>query len=1126
MRVIRPLPPAGAEADLYVVDAPGGVRVLRLERGAQSVCPEVAARLDAIEDGLGEGVVRTFGRGTDGGTGRRYEIQEYLPLGDLSGLMARGPLPERDVLALADSLSRTLDLLHSSGIIHRDIKPANILLRSLDPPVPALCDFGISSALAPGVSMKLTRAAFTALYTAPEAVADFAGAAGDFWSLGAVLLEAATGHHPLDGLPLAMVMRELTTRGLAVPDGLPPDVRRILRGLLERDDRARWRRAQVADALRGGSQGIPPAGTTGEPSGHAAGCPPRDGAAGLTRDNATGPSLDAAAGRTRDDATGPSLDAAAGLTRDDASGHSQDGAASPAETADVVEDAVGDRLPSPGAGDGFPGAYGGLKEFRDMRVIRWLPRWRERGWTSVFVVEAAEGERALVLDHPGKGSTLKLEIAARLDSIVNDLGEGVVRTFSRGWDGDGKTARRYEIREYLPLGDLAGLIERGPLSERDILALADSLSRTLALLHSRGIVHGDVCPANILLRSLDPPVPALCGNVIRSALCGRMAPRDIQEISYRAPESFTVNCPKEAQEAKEAGDFWSLGAVLLEAATGRHPLKGHGFPDYQAIHLLQTRGLAVPDRLPPIVQRILRGLLTRDMGRRWGRARVADALAERCPGLQAGHQTGGTITVGARPPSAVPAAAEEGRGADPIVSPAPFHIMGNEFRTPEELALWFGRDGRGWDAGVAAMRWGSVERWLRDIGRGADADGMAGISSSPNERLFWFIRTFAPWSPPTFRGVPLDKGSIAALYRDREKLSGEALVLFDAITSEGSPLRRFPKIARACGLPLCEEVENLLTQPFCSNRARNAHHMMGIDPEAASAAHFNKSCRVTRQANILCGEMRRTGDLEWSREYREESIAKARSAFREAARLHVERRGRHREGYGSRFPVYLLLTYSHYMDAISMEHMFFSIAEKIVSLLLEIPSASGSTPFFSVVCVGIERSLRMPLTELDPELDPGLTPDFMPLNHSGVFSEYLDIALGCVAARAVAEVRRPVLRGRTDASPDFGTREPSGKGPGFQGEPSGVRQMALRTDRSPLAIFWLPNLLNLPDLMPLASAGCDRFLSYPWGAKGAVTGQGSGDFPGRGRLVGKKDWTKDSGEGLRRLIARLLGKIF
>jgi hypothetical protein len=253
----RPLSKAGGQADLFVLDTPGGERILKLMRVSSSDRPEVAARLDAVADGLDGGAVVTYERGTDTDTGRLYEIQEYLPLGDLSGIMANGPMSEKDVMAIADSVSRTLALLHSRGIVHRDVKPANILLRSLDPLVPALCDFGISSVMAAGISLKETGKARTPLYSPPESYARIAGEAGDFWSLGAVLLEAALGSHPLAGFSENMVMMEIVTRGMPVPDGLPPSVDRLVRGLLSRDDRSRFRRKEIREILAGRHVALP-----------------------------------------------------------------------------------------------------------------------------------------------------------------------------------------------------------------------------------------------------------------------------------------------------------------------------------------------------------------------------------------------------------------------------------------------------------------------------------------------------------------------------------------------------------------------------------------------------------------------------------------------------------------------------------------------------------------------------------------------------------------------------------------------------------------------------------------------------------------------------------------------------
>jgi hypothetical protein len=197
--------------------------------------------------------VRVLEAGFDEESQRYFEIQEYITGGDLTGLIAMGPLEPAILLALTRELTEAIAKLHSLDIIHRDIKPDNILIRSNNPFKIALSDFGISSLLAPDISIKETRLANTPLYSAPESFGSIVGKASDWWSLGAVLLEAAIGSHPLARLSFNEVLREITTRGLQVPDTLPPDLKILLKGLLTRDDRKRWRHAEAQGWLSGGA---------------------------------------------------------------------------------------------------------------------------------------------------------------------------------------------------------------------------------------------------------------------------------------------------------------------------------------------------------------------------------------------------------------------------------------------------------------------------------------------------------------------------------------------------------------------------------------------------------------------------------------------------------------------------------------------------------------------------------------------------------------------------------------------------------------------------------------------------------------------------------------------------------
>ncbi|MDR1314156.1 MAG: protein kinase, partial [Deltaproteobacteria bacterium] len=250
--VERLLSSEGGEADIMVIrDGEGREYVLRLYREGREPAPGVMGKLVELSKRRSPYVVNTYEAGRDEGTGRFYEIQEYLPEGDLERWAAGRKVTGAEFWELASQLCEAVSIVHGQGLAHRDIKPDNILLRSRSPLRVALADFGISSAADPSGRSRETRTAATPLYSPPESFAGFAGPAGDWWSLGAVLLECAAGGHPLAGLPLNMVMREIGSRGIRVPEDLDASRARLLKGLLTRDDARRWGLEEVRAWLEG-----------------------------------------------------------------------------------------------------------------------------------------------------------------------------------------------------------------------------------------------------------------------------------------------------------------------------------------------------------------------------------------------------------------------------------------------------------------------------------------------------------------------------------------------------------------------------------------------------------------------------------------------------------------------------------------------------------------------------------------------------------------------------------------------------------------------------------------------------------------------------------------------------------
>ena len=170
--------------------------------------------------------------------GLTYYVRDYLDGQPFSTRLARGRLPEREAVHVAQDLLAALGAAHRSGVIHRAVHPANICCLS-DRAV--LMDFGLatraSDSTDPG-SDRLTDLS----YAAPEQVrGGQATARADLYSVGAVLYHALSGRRWVSGTPPAR----------ARWSGVPRRLRGPLRRALAPVPAERWSDAEsFGEALR------------------------------------------------------------------------------------------------------------------------------------------------------------------------------------------------------------------------------------------------------------------------------------------------------------------------------------------------------------------------------------------------------------------------------------------------------------------------------------------------------------------------------------------------------------------------------------------------------------------------------------------------------------------------------------------------------------------------------------------------------------------------------------------------------------------------------------------------------------------------------------------------------------
>ena len=111
---------------------------------------------------------------------------------------------------------------------------------------------------------------------------------------------------------------------------------------------------------------------------------------------------------------------------------------------------------------------------------------------------------------------------------------------------------------------LARRLERGPVSLGEAWPIALGVTRGLAAAHTRGIVHRDLTPRNVMMPSRDTVKILDFGLAGAAGEAGNLGGTP----AYMPPEQIL------GDPAGAAGDVWTLGVTLYELFTGQRPFTG------------------------------------------------------------------------------------------------------------------------------------------------------------------------------------------------------------------------------------------------------------------------------------------------------------------------------------------------------------------------------------------------------------------------------------------------------------------------------------------------------------------------------------------------------------------------
>src|SRR5579864_2394069 len=184
-----------------------------------------------------------------------YDVgPNYLVMELIDGEAPKGPMPLDEALRIAKQIAAALEEAHEKNITHRDLKPGNIKIKP-DGTVKVL-DFGLAkittpaeagsaqSEHSPTLSMAATQAGVilgTAAYMSPEqAKGKQVDKRADIWAFGIVLHELLTGERLFQHDDLTETLAAVVMSAPKL-DGVPVEVRRLLKKCLEKDPKKRLR---------------------------------------------------------------------------------------------------------------------------------------------------------------------------------------------------------------------------------------------------------------------------------------------------------------------------------------------------------------------------------------------------------------------------------------------------------------------------------------------------------------------------------------------------------------------------------------------------------------------------------------------------------------------------------------------------------------------------------------------------------------------------------------------------------------------------------------------------------------------------------------------------------------------
>ncbi len=251
-------------------------------------------------------------------------------------------------------------------------------------------------------------------------------------------------------------------------------------------------------------------------------------------------------------------------------------------------------------------------QFKDYQIVKQLPT--SGAEADIYLVEK-EGHKYILklYRHEMKPSR---DMIDRLVSMSEKYPEDIVKIYEI--DKDKTLNRWYELQEYAEFGTLKDLMTDNPeFVKTHMHDIVEEMALLLKTIHQENIIHRDIKPDNLLVRTMEPLDLIITDFGISSVLDEEFSKKMTSKSGtriYFAPESFSGVIGKEV-------DYWAMGMILLEIVEGDNIFRGEQ-NEAKIAHKIFTQGVEVSEDIAEDLQLLLKGLLTRDPKKRWGEKEI------------------------------------------------------------------------------------------------------------------------------------------------------------------------------------------------------------------------------------------------------------------------------------------------------------------------------------------------------------------------------------------------------------------------------------------------------------------------------------------------------------------------